>query len=148
MAEFNELEPRLKSIKNQFQLSAGLNLETLNTILSGTNHIWAASKIYTAAQILQIRPQDIIPFHILKWIIVEMIIIIIIEVLSFFFIFTIPVILTRSQINIWGKSEKGVPEYMIEQTNKPSPKQRTLLYIFKYVQLFVLMSEKLHIQKL
>jgi len=25
--------------KHRFQLSAGLNLETLNTILSGTNHI-------------------------------------------------------------------------------------------------------------
>ena len=30
---------RLKSPKNRFQLSAGLNLETMNTILSGTNHI-------------------------------------------------------------------------------------------------------------
>ena len=37
--EFNEIEIRLKSAKNRFQLSAGLNLETLNTILSGTNHI-------------------------------------------------------------------------------------------------------------
>ena len=37
--EFNEFEPRLKSPKNRFQLSAGLNLKTLNTILSGTNHI-------------------------------------------------------------------------------------------------------------
>ena len=27
--------------KNRFQLSAGLNLETLNAILSGTNHIWS-----------------------------------------------------------------------------------------------------------
>ena len=35
----NEFEPRLKSAKNLFQLSAGLNLETLNTILCGTNHI-------------------------------------------------------------------------------------------------------------
>ena len=33
-SEFNEFEPRLKSLKNRFQLSAGLNLETyaLNTI--------------------------------------------------------------------------------------------------------------------
>ena len=38
-SEFNEFEPRLKSAKNRFQLSAGLNLETLNTILSGTNSI-------------------------------------------------------------------------------------------------------------
>ena len=30
-----ELEPRLKSAKTRFQLSAGVNLETLNTILSG-----------------------------------------------------------------------------------------------------------------
>ena len=38
-SEFNEFEPRLKSAKNQFQLSAGLNLETLNTNISGTNNI-------------------------------------------------------------------------------------------------------------
>ena len=31
-SEFNVFEPRLKSAKNRFQLSAGLNLETLNTI--------------------------------------------------------------------------------------------------------------------
>ena len=42
-SEVNEFEPRLKPAKNRFQLSARLNLETLNTILSGTNHIWAAS---------------------------------------------------------------------------------------------------------
>ena len=40
-AEFNEFKPRLKSHENRFQLSAGLNLEKFNTILSGTNHIWA-----------------------------------------------------------------------------------------------------------
>ena len=45
MFEFNEFEPRLKSVKNRFQLSAGLNLKNFNTILSGTNHIWAAAKI-------------------------------------------------------------------------------------------------------
>ena len=38
-AKFNEFEPRLKSAKNLFQLSAGLNLEKFNSILSGTNHI-------------------------------------------------------------------------------------------------------------
>jgi len=38
-SEFNEFEPPLKSVKNRFQLSAGLNLETLDTILCGTNHI-------------------------------------------------------------------------------------------------------------
>ena len=35
-SEFNEFEPRLKSAKNRFQLSAGTNFETLNKILSGT----------------------------------------------------------------------------------------------------------------
>jgi len=39
MSEFNEFEPRLKSAKNRFQLSTGLNLETLNNIFSETNHI-------------------------------------------------------------------------------------------------------------
>ena len=43
--EFNEFEPRLKSGKSRFQLSTGLNLEKLNTILSRTNHIWAAAQI-------------------------------------------------------------------------------------------------------
>ena len=38
-SEFNEFEPRLKSAKNRFQSRAGLNLETLSTILSGNNHI-------------------------------------------------------------------------------------------------------------
>ena len=38
-SEFNEFEPRLKSAKNRFQLSAGLDLETLNTILTGTDDI-------------------------------------------------------------------------------------------------------------
>ena len=39
VSEFNEFELRVKSAKNRFQLSAGLNLEKFNTILSGTNHI-------------------------------------------------------------------------------------------------------------
>jgi len=38
-SELNEFKAHLKSAKNRFQLSAGLNLEILNTILSGTNHI-------------------------------------------------------------------------------------------------------------
>ncbi len=38
-AEFKEFEPRLKSAQTRFKLSAGLNLLTFNTILSGTNHI-------------------------------------------------------------------------------------------------------------
>ena len=32
VSEFNEFKPRLKSPKNRFQLSAGLNFEKLNTI--------------------------------------------------------------------------------------------------------------------
>ena len=40
--EFNEFKPRLNSPKNRFQLSVGLKLEKLDTILSGINHIWAA----------------------------------------------------------------------------------------------------------
>ena len=39
VSEFNEFNPRLNFPKNRFQLSAGLNLEKLNTILSGPNHI-------------------------------------------------------------------------------------------------------------
>jgi len=41
VSEFNEFEPRLKSAKNRIQLSSGLNLKKLNTILSETNHIRA-----------------------------------------------------------------------------------------------------------
>ena len=37
--EFKEFEPRFKSAKNRFKFSAGLNLETFDTILSGTNQI-------------------------------------------------------------------------------------------------------------
>ena len=40
VSKFNEFEPRFKSAQNRFQLSAGLNLEKLNTFLSGTNNIW------------------------------------------------------------------------------------------------------------
>ena len=39
VSEFNEFELRLKSAKTRVQLNAGLNLEKLITILSGTNHI-------------------------------------------------------------------------------------------------------------
>ena len=38
-SEFYEFKPRLKSPKNQFQLSTGINLEKLNTNLSETNHV-------------------------------------------------------------------------------------------------------------
>ena len=44
VSELNEFELRLKSSKNRFQLSAGLNLETLNTILSETNQLRLESK--------------------------------------------------------------------------------------------------------
>ena len=37
--EFKEFEPRFKSAKTRFKLSAGLNLEAFDTILCGTNHI-------------------------------------------------------------------------------------------------------------
>ena len=37
--EFKEFEPRFKSAKPRFKLSAGINLESFDTILSGTNHI-------------------------------------------------------------------------------------------------------------
>ena len=37
--EFKEFEARFKSVKTRFKLSAGLNLETFDTILSGSNHI-------------------------------------------------------------------------------------------------------------
>ena len=37
--EFKEFEPRFKSAKTRFKLSVGLNLETFDSILSGTNHI-------------------------------------------------------------------------------------------------------------
>ena len=38
--EFKEFEPRFKSAKTRFKLSACLNRETFDTILSGTNHIF------------------------------------------------------------------------------------------------------------
>ena len=37
--ELKEFEPWFKSAKTRFKLSAGLNLETFDTILSGTNYI-------------------------------------------------------------------------------------------------------------
>ena len=42
-SDFYELDPRLKSTINRFQLSAGLNLKTLNTILRGNDLIWTAA---------------------------------------------------------------------------------------------------------
>ena len=36
-SELNEFEPRLKSAKNPYQLITGLIIETLNTIVRGTN---------------------------------------------------------------------------------------------------------------
>ena len=35
--EFNEFEPRFKSAKPRFKFSAGLNFETFDTVLCGTN---------------------------------------------------------------------------------------------------------------
>ena len=39
--KFKKFEPRYKSAKTRFKFlrAAGLNLETFDTILSGTNHI-------------------------------------------------------------------------------------------------------------
>jgi len=37
--EFKEFEQRFKSAKPRFKFSAGLNFETFDTILSGTNNI-------------------------------------------------------------------------------------------------------------
>ena len=36
--KFKEFEPRFKSAKTRSKFSAGLNRETFDTILSGTNH--------------------------------------------------------------------------------------------------------------
>ena len=45
--EFKEFEPRFKSAKTRFKLSAGLNVETFDTILSArTNHIFKENRIY------------------------------------------------------------------------------------------------------
>ena len=41
--EFKEFELRFKSGKTRFKLSAGLNLETFDNILSGTNQIYTAA---------------------------------------------------------------------------------------------------------
>ena len=65
-SEFNEFEPRLKSALNRFQLSAGLNLETLNTNISGTNNIWAASQIRQIPVSIERRLNWIIEYN-FKW---------------------------------------------------------------------------------
>ena len=41
--EFKEFEPWFKSAKTRFKFSTGINLETFDTILSGTNHIETAA---------------------------------------------------------------------------------------------------------
>ena len=51
-AELKEFKSRRWTAKNWFQLSAGSNLETLNTISSETNHVWAVYWIWDAAQVL------------------------------------------------------------------------------------------------
>jgi len=43
VSEFNEFKPRLKYPKNQFYLTAGLNLEKFITNLIATIHIWAVA---------------------------------------------------------------------------------------------------------
>ena len=40
-AELKEFKSRCWTSKNWFQLNTGSNLETLNTISSETNHVWA-----------------------------------------------------------------------------------------------------------
>ena len=60
-AEFKEFKPHRWTAKNRFHLSAGLNLKTLNTMSSETNHVWALSQILAAAQILKIWPQIPLP---------------------------------------------------------------------------------------
>ena len=46
VSKFNEFEPQLKSTKSRFQLSAGLNLEKCNPILSGINHFVPRLKFF------------------------------------------------------------------------------------------------------
>ena len=41
--ELKEFKPWFKSAKTRFKFSTGLNLETFDTILSGTNHIETAA---------------------------------------------------------------------------------------------------------
>ena len=58
VSEFNEFKPRLKSPQNRFQLSAGLNLEKLNTIFKwnqpylsrGSNSLNSASGLLKKVQ--------------------------------------------------------------------------------------------------
>ena len=45
-AQFKEFKPRPWSSKNWFQLSTGSNLETLNTISSGANHMFEPRLIF------------------------------------------------------------------------------------------------------
>ena len=54
--EFKDFKPRRWNAENQFQLSVGSNLETLNTISSKTNHVKPV-QISDTAQILWIWPQ-------------------------------------------------------------------------------------------
>ena len=41
--ELKEFEPWFKSAKTRFKFSTSINLETFDTILSGTNHIETAA---------------------------------------------------------------------------------------------------------
>ena len=52
--EFKEFEPRFKSAKTRFKLSAGLNIETFNTIISGAPTIFKPQlKFFKFGQRLQ-----------------------------------------------------------------------------------------------
>jgi len=44
--EFKEFEPRFKSAKTRFKFRASLNLETFDTILSGTNQFKPPLKFF------------------------------------------------------------------------------------------------------
>ena len=63
VSEFNEFEPRLKSAKNQFQLSAGLNLEKFDTTLNqpylsrGSNSLNSSSETVKKFTIQKYQPQ-------------------------------------------------------------------------------------------
>ena len=54
-AKYKLFKPRRWTVKNRFKLSTDLNLETLDTILSETNHVWAASQISDVGKIIFIQ---------------------------------------------------------------------------------------------
>ena len=60
--EFKEFEPRFKSAKIRFKLSAGLNLETIDTILSGTTIFKLRFKLKTPLKFFKFGQQFILKF--------------------------------------------------------------------------------------